>query len=195
MREMLFFGISFFLVFIPSVFSTCSISNPCCCANQCWISGTCCKKGTPDEYWSPTGCFDFNVWVEPNNIKLTVGKKIPINLYIENTEEYTDRYNISYWIESTNPSLISVDLTGITPTEYVSPREIKVLHPRITVLSLSASGTVWFNVTSWGNSSLRKTASLSIEESDLPLSLEELNFFKFFILIPFCVMIFSIKKY
>lgn len=185
---------SSFLVFIPSVLSACTISNPCCCVNQCRVSGACCKMGTPEEYWSPTGCFDFEVWVEPTIMKFTIGKKVSINLYIKNVEEYADRYNISYWIESTNPSLISVDLTGITPTEYVTSGELKVLKPRITVLSTSASGTVWFNVTSWGNSSLQKNASLLIQESDLPLSLKEFNFLEFSLLILFCIITLFIKN-
>ena len=165
------------------------VSSDFCCQTSsgsgefvCYSTGVCCKIDTYDEngvlleYWHSIGCFDFLVWIEPSSMMFTVGKKTPINLYVNNLEQYTDRYNISYSVESSNPALISVDLTGVTPTENVDWGQIKNLHPRIMILSTAASGTVWFNVTSWGDISVQKNASLTIRPSDLPVSLPEYDF-------------------
>lgn len=186
--------IIFFIESIDLVFSACTRSIPCCCENKCWISGVCCKKDQPGEFWHPTGCYDFEFRVEPNSMTFTVGSKIPINLYVKNVEEYTDRYNIDYWIESSNPSLISVDISGVTPTDNIAPQQIKLLNPRILILSKSATGKVWFNVTSWGEPSLQKNASLTILSSDLPISLVEFDYFGFFILIILVFVVYFFFK-
>jgi hypothetical protein len=173
----------FFLNSMDTVFSACTRSTPCCCENRCWISGVCCKKGLPEEYWHPTGCYDFEVWVEPKTMVFVVGKKTPINLYIKNTEEYTDRYNVSYNVSSSLRGLISVDLVGTTPTDNVGPSQVKKLNPRITVLYVEASGAVWFNVTSWGNPNIQRNVSLTIAPAGLPASLVEFDSLFFFVFV------------
>jgi len=178
----------FFIVLLLTnlIFIAPALSDFCCQTSsgsntfQCYSSGYCCKISVEDngalvEYWHPNGCFDFEVWVEPSNMAFTVGKTTPVNLYVHNLERYTDRYNIDYNVTSLNPSLISVDMTGVTPTDSVAPNEIKVLHPRITVLSKDASGTVFFNVTSWGNNQKQKDAFLVVISSNMPISLDEFD--------------------
>ena len=175
--EYLFFVIFLVLslIFLPSVLSFCCQTSPESGTFKCYDSGVCCKIGTEDEYWNPVGCFDFLVWVEPESGQFTVGKKIPVNLYVKNIEEYTDKYNISYSIVSPNPSLIDVDILGISPTDSVLPGEVKIFYPRITIKSVGTSGIVWFNVTSWGDSNVQKNTSLTILPSGEPVSLDEFN--------------------
>jgi hypothetical protein len=143
--------------------------------------------GTYKEYWDPNGCFDFEVWVEPNKMAFTIGRKTNVNLYIKNLEAYSDSYNVSYWIDSPNPSLISVDLIGVTPTEIVFPFSTEKFYPRITILSAQASGTVWFNVTSSGNPGIQRNASLDISSSGMPISLPEFNS-NFFLLLLLMIL-------
>ena len=200
MKKFIVFCILFilsFILFIDIVFSACSRTTPCCCEDRCWIEGVCCKKGLPNEYWHDTGCYDFEVWVEPNRMRFMIGKNTPINLYIKNIEEYTDRYDVTYEIKDTaNPALIEVDIIGITPTDYVGP-ETKKLQPRITVLSSKATGKVFFNLTSYGDPSVVRNASLIIISSEFPISLIEFNYSWFLVLIILAGMLylFWLKNY
>lgn len=169
------------LIFIAPALSTfCCQTSSGSDVFQCYSSGYCCRIGVEEngvlvEYWYSTGCFDFETWVEPNRMMFTVGRSTPINLYVHNLENYTDKYNISYNITSTNPELISVDLRGVTPTDSVGPGEIEKLYPRIIVLARYASGTIFFNVTSWGSNQMQRNASLIIQTSDVPISLKEFD--------------------
>ena len=133
--------------------------------------------GTLSEYWHLKSCFDFDTWVKPERMMFTLGAKIPVNLYIKNKGGYTDAYTIDYFITSSNPELIKVDLTGVTPTGSVAHGEIKKLYPRIMTLYTDATGDVTFNVSSQGDPTLYKTATLNIIESDFPLSLPEFDIF------------------
>lgn len=182
-RELFFVIILLFFLISVSL-----VSSTFCCQTakgseefKCYDSGICCKINTYDEhgvlmeYWHQIGCFDFRTWIEPSNMIFTVGKNTPINLYVNNLEEYSDRYNISYSIESSNPALISVDMSAVTPTDSVGPDQITELHPIIAVLSAKVSGKVWFNITSWGDTSVYKNTSLTILSSDMPVSLPEFN--------------------
>jgi len=186
---------SFFMLVNP-IFSACTRSNPCCCENKCWVSGVCCKKGTPNEHWDSIGCYDFETWVEPNKMMFTIGRRTPINLYVKNTAEYDDIYNVSYWLENINPALISIDLSTVTPTDEIGMDQTDKLVPIVTVLSMSASGSIHFNITSWGNPNIQRNATLSVAQSNLPLSLEEFSFpmfLIFIILIGFLYYLFMAK--
>jgi hypothetical protein len=113
----------------------------------------------------------------------TIGRNTPINLYIKNIGEYNDMYNVSYWLENINPALISIDLSAVTPTDETGSDQTNKLVPIITVLSTSVSGNVHFNITSWGNPKIQRNASLSVAQSNLPISLEEFSFPTFLIFI------------
>lgn len=156
---------------------------------RCWASGICCKKGTPEEYWDPTGCLE--VWVEPASMIFTVGRKTPINLYIRTT--YSDNYVISYKIIEGNSALIQVDLTGASLAENVNPGETRVLHPRVTVLASNAQGKILFNVTSQSETSLYKNTTLKVKESSLPVSLPEFDF-NLFLISLWILIIFILKN-
>jgi len=176
--------ILFFLFFLCSmeiVLSSCA-DSPCCCNNivggqkRCYTSGACCRTGAWDEYWDETGCRDFNVWVEPKRIMLTLGTRTAVMLYIDNIGGYSDSYHVDYEITSVNPSLINVDLTGVQPTGSVGPvgpGELITTLPIITVLTATETWDVTFNVTSLGDPNMYRSASLTIMQSDYPLSLSE----------------------
>lgn len=193
MKKIIYFSIVFFLSYLSLIglgFSDCTPSNPCCCADKCYTSGVCCRIDQPDEYWAES-CYRFKVWVEPESASFVVGHKTPINLYIENTGDYTDNYRITYNIS--NPNLALVDITGISEVKNVGPDEIRKINPRITVLSSLLQGNVYFNVTS--DSGFINYARLDIRESELPLSLPEFGFFGLIIMIIMAgIVYFLIKK-
>jgi hypothetical protein len=173
-----------------TVLSACTQSTPCCCGNKCWVSGVCCKRGQPEEYWHPTGCYDFEVWVRPERMMFTLGTKIPVTLYIENKGSYTDSYTVDY--VSSNPELIKVDMIGATSTGIMAHGEIKKLCPRIMTLYTELAGEhVDFNVSSQGDPSLYKTTTLNIIESDFPLSLPEFGIFGLIVMIILAGIVYS----
>jgi len=179
MKKLIYFLIVFSMMFFSLIELVISSCTPCCCQpapgvpKRCYNSGYCCRIGKPDEYWDPVSCYNFTVWVEPKSAAFVVGKKTPINLYIENTGDYTDNYGITYTIDNANLAL--VDITGISEVKDVVPDEIRKVNPRITVLTSLLEGYVRFNVTS--DSDISKIARLYIRESELPLSLPEFDFF------------------
>jgi hypothetical protein len=195
---MIFFFILFF--FSMGISLACSPSAGCCCNStipsqkKCYTSGACCKIGTSDEYWDSVGCYNFNAWVQPNRIMLTLGTKTPVILYVDNTGGYTDTYDVNYRITSGNPSLIVVELTGVTPTGSVASGEIKMLYPRMTVLSTGNSWDVTFNVTSRVDPSIYKNTTLTILEGDYPLSLPEFGIFGIIEMLILVVTIYIIKR-
>ncbi len=143
-------------------------------SRTCYTSGECCKKNTPNEYWHPLACFDFEMWVEPNNMLFNIARKTPVNLYIKNTGTYDDNYTIEYRVQG-NPAVIQVDITTVTPTGLIGVNEIKKLYPIITLLS-DTTGKVTFNATSQGNKVVQKIAEISVRGSS-PISLPEFNEF------------------
>lgn len=152
---------------------------------RCYTTGTCCNVGKSNEFWDPVSCHNFEIWIEPKSRMFTVAMNTRVNLYIKNTGEYPDRYYIDYNISSDNPSLIQVviskflDGDGKTK-DSANSGQILMLYPEITVLSTQATGDVIFNATSEGAISegvlITRNTTLSILESDLPLSLSEFGF-------------------
>ena len=195
-------GAIIFLIifFLSSVNLMSTVLSPVCCMNatlggrMCYPSGVCCKKNLPDEYWHPTGCFDFKLWTEPTTMMFNVGKKTRVNLYIENTGTYDDNYTVEAIIDEDKRALIQVDMSYVTPTGIVNVGEIKKLYPQITILSTDASeGTVIFNVTSEGDSKLYESSAL-IVQAGLPTSLPEFNFLSMFVLIGLVGIIYFLYK-
>ena len=139
---------------------------------------------TCGNYCGIDGCFNFNMWVEPKNTMLTVGKKTWINLYIQNTGKsgYSDEYNITYKVD--NPALIWVDMSTIMDTK-TAEGQIKKFWVGITILSRTASGEITFNATSVNDPRIYRIATLTIYQSEFPISLPEfdlLHMFEIFIL-------------
>jgi len=176
MKKIIYFS----LVFLIITFNLMSLVFPVFCCGppsgqrRCYSTGECCLEKTDDEYYDPISCRNFNVWVKPERMMFTLAAKIPINLYVENKGTYTDSYIVSYEKNPDTPNII-VDLTGVTPTGSVAPREIKKLYPRIAVLSSITDGNVTFMVNSTQDPTLQKIASLHIIESDYPVNLHEFN--------------------
>lgn len=173
--------------------------TPCCCQTapesgqyRCYNSGVCCLIGTDYEYWDPVSCHGLKMWVEPEKAMFTVGTKTRINIYIQNIGDYTDSYDIEV---TKIPDLVLVDIIGSEVAEDLSPLEIKILHPRITVLSATATGDVEFKGTSRTDPTVFETANLEIYEGELPLSLPEFGFFgTIFMIILAGIVYFLIKK-
>ena len=167
---------------ISFVYADCTRENPCCCQEypggekKCFTEGMCCYIGDPREFWD-WACFNFRVWIEPTRGMFTVGSKNRINLYIKNLG-YADNYYVTYNVSAENPFLIQVDMTGASPVYGVAFQETRIVYPGITVLESHTSGEVFFNVTSEGSGmNISRNATLTIIESDLPLSLPEFDFF------------------
>jgi len=137
--------------------------------DKCWSTGECCNG-----VWYPS-CYDFKIWLEPSRAYFVTGKKTPINLYIENTGFYTDNYEISYTIS--DPTYVLVDISGISPVRNVGPEEVRLVQPRITVLSANLPGTIDVDFTVTADSGSSKTKTLEIIESQVPISLPEFGFF------------------
>lgn len=139
--------------------------------DKCFSDGQCC-----DGTYDPFTCFKFEMWVEPKNAILTVGKRTNVNLYIHSLCPYPDNYNLTYNITSPNPALIQVDLNGFDYIKDVGRREIRVVYPSITILASGVTGTkIFFNATSEGNNTVQRNATLTLISSDLPLSLPEFD--------------------
>jgi len=179
------------LYFTDLALSKCSPYSPCCCQEypggeeKCFTQGFCCGSGY-EQFWDPVSCFKFDFWVEPKSSMFTVGKKTSIILYIRNTGAYADNYNITYNITKGNPSLIQVDMSGVSPVENVDKGEIRKVYPTITVLATIVSGEIFFNATSLTDLNITRNATLTILPSDFPVSLPEFNFLGLI-----CIMIFT----
>ncbi|MCX6822011.1 MAG: hypothetical protein NTW30_04510 [Candidatus Aenigmarchaeota archaeon] len=192
MRKITYSFITFLLLFFNSM----SLVIPafCCSENgqkKCYVSGVCCLQNTEDEFWSLTSCRNFNVWVKPEKMMFTLGLKIPVNLYIENKGAYTDSYVVNY--EKYDPNII-VDLTGVTPTGSLAPGEIKILYPRIAVLSTLTNGKLVFMINSTQNSTLQNNATLTIMESDYPLSLPDFDVFGLIEILILVVIMYLVSR-
>jgi hypothetical protein len=146
-----------------------------------------------DEHWDQTGCRDFIVWIEPNRMMFTLGAKTYVILYVKNTGTYTDSYNIGYTITQGNPNSINVDLTSIQQGITLGPSFTQPLYPIITVFTTKDHWDVIFNVTSIGDSSMYRTATLNIMESDYPLSLPEFGVFGLIEIIILVVILYIIN--
>ena len=170
------------------------VQSAFCCKEEetsqkkCYSEGQCC-----DGIWYPA-CFWFDIWVEPRSMMFTVGKRTTVNLYIRNLCPYPDNYNLSYNITAPNSELIKVDLTGFEYVKDVGSEEIRVVYPRIIILEASASGDIIFNVTSEGNSTIQKNATLTVLPSDSPQSLPEFGFSGMVVMIILAVVVSSIFK-
>jgi len=136
---------------------------------KCFSGGQCCNESW---YFS---CFHFDMWVEPTRGIFTVGKQTNVNLYIHNLCPYPDNYNLTFNITSGNPALIKVDIMGFDYIQDVGPGEIRMVYPSITMLESSATGQVFFNATSEGNSTVQKNATLTVLPSESPVSLPEFD--------------------
>lgn len=130
----------------------------------------CCKA--PE--CSPEDCHRFKFWVEPKSSMFTVGRETSINLYVQNIGFYGDDYVIT--ANSSNPPLFQVDMSGASSVNDVNVGEIRRVYPTITVMATGVAGQIFFNATSQGNQNITRNATLSIIESELPMSLPEFNF-------------------
>lgn len=189
-----------FILTIGSVLSACTPANPCCCQEyrggeyKCFASGVCCLEGV-EQYWDPVSCFDFKFWVEPERSMFTVGSETRINLYIKNTGAFADNYNITHNITEGNPSLIIVDMFGVSPVNGVARGEIRVVYPRIILSEAHAWGKVFFNATSQGDQNIYRNATLTIlPSSDLPVSLPEFGFQGMVLMMILSVVVYLIIK-
>jgi hypothetical protein len=150
--------------------------------------------GMWDEYWDETGCRDFKVWVEPKRIMLTLGTKTSVILYVKNTGTYTDSYHVDYEINPLGSTTIYIDLTAIPDEFTVGPGATQTLYPMITVLTTTDQWDVTFNVTSLGDPNMYRTASLTIMQSDYPLSLPEFGIFGLMEILILVATIYSINR-
>jgi len=149
-------------------------------------------KGTAWEFWDPESCFKFNFWVEPKVSMFTVGIETPINLYIQNIGAYADDYVIT--ANSSNPFLFRVDMSGASSVSNVDIGVIRRVYPTITVMATGVSGWVFFNATSQGNKNITRNATLTILESNLPMSLPEFNFLGIVVIIILAGIVYSFFK-
>ena len=181
MKKLIYFLIVFLMMFFNLIQLVISSCTPCCCQTasgsgqyRCYNSGICCRIGTAQEYWDPVSCYRFTAWLEPHRAAFVVGQKTPINLYIENTGDYTDSYEITY--STSDPNLVLVDVSYISSVKNVGPGEVRLVQPRITVISAILQGTVDFIINS--DSGLPpQSVTLTILESELPMSLPEFGLY------------------
>jgi len=180
MKKLIYFLIVFLMMFFNLIQLVISSCTPCCCQTasgsgqyRCYNSGICCRIGTAQEYWDPVSCYRFTAWLEPHRAAFVVGQKTPINLYIENTGVYTDSYDITYTVS--DATLVLVDITGISSVKNVVPEEVRLVNPMITVIRKD-HGTVDFIINS--DSGLPpQSVTLTILESELPMSLPEFGLY------------------
>ena len=165
---------------VSSVNPSCSSTSPCCCyttqggaQRRCYSTGVCCAIGTPDEYWSSGSCYSATIIATGPGI-YAIGQKTPITILITNNGAYADTYNLSYTIESSNPNLIILDITGAT-TLTVGAGQTGNVVPTVTVLSTGVSGKIIVNVTSVSDPTQWRTANVTIIEGYLPFSLPEFS--------------------
>ena len=180
--------ISIFLLNIGLVEAAFCCIDPETGQEKCFSEGQCCF-----DVWYP-GCFWFDMWVEPSSTMFTVGKKTNVNLYIHDVCPYPDNYDLSYNIISPNPNLIKVDITGFEYIKDVNPNEIRVVYPGITILEASATGKILFNATSEGNSTIQNNATLTIYQSEFPMSLPEFEFSGIVLIVALTMVIFYLFK-
>jgi len=178
-----------FIIFFLIVFLSFSKVQAFCCKDlatdqsKCYTMGECCNG-----YWYPS-CYRFKVWLEPKRAAFVTGQKTPINLYIKNTGVYTDNYRISYTI---NPSSLALVEISDSFVNSVGAGEVRLIQPMITVRAATSTGYVDFNVTSVKAGEIIET--LTILESELPLSLPEFGFFDMICLIIFSGIIYFLLK-
>jgi uncharacterized membrane protein len=111
----------------------------------------------------------------------TVGRETSINLYIQNIGGNDDDYVIT--ANSSNPLLFQVDMSSASFVDDIKAGEIRRVYPTITVMATGVAGQIFFNTTSQGNENITRNATLTIIESELPMSLPEFNFLGMIVLI------------
>lgn len=197
-KKFYFLTVFIFLSIISFVFAACTPGNPCCCQTspssgqrRCYNSGICCNVGNSNEYWDPESCYNFEINIEGSGLFIA-GQPNFINLYIKNIGAYTDSYNISTVISSSNPQLIILEV----PNEvlHVIPGETRVVKPRITILSTTVTGEINFTAISRAYSSRQRSAVFTILRSDLPYNLPEFNNILFLLIVISSTIIYYIKK-
>lgn len=196
MRTRDFIKFTIFFVFVSLILMKDSNETICCQIaprqqKRCWSTGICCNKGSTNEFWAQITCYDFALWTSGAR-SFRVGEKTTIFLYLENNGSYVDSYNIS--IESTNPSLILVDMTGVSNVSDVKPNDKKTLQPEITILSTTADGTITFTGVSRGDNSIVRSATVKILQSDYAFSLPEFNSLLLIQLLFFVSIIYFINR-
>ena len=178
------------LIFIIGSVNAFCAKDPATDQWKCYATG--CKVG---DYWH-SDFYDFSVWVEGSRI-FRIGEPTRINLYIRNEGCNSDKYTITHSILDSVlvdfPSPFVTDTISSTGGTTPGTGETRSYYPEITVLS-SSPAQVTFTATSQGNSSLQKTATLEILESDYYLSLPEFNVLGFFGMIILAGVIFGLFK-
>lgn len=202
MKKRICFSISFiflFIILINHVLALCTSQDPCCCQTypesgqkRCYNSGVCCDVGSPDEFWDPETCYNFNLTVSRPKV-FRVGQETPITLYLKNTGAYTDNYYLSNTTSSPNPQLIILEFS-VDEVSDVAPGETRLLNPKITCLSATATGDINFTARSESYPLRERSALFSIIECGLPLSLPEFNDILILAIILSSTLIYYFKK-
>jgi hypothetical protein len=106
----------------------------------------------------------------------TAGSESQVDLYIKNLG-YDDNYTVSYNVSGEGSHLIQVNMRGVTPVNGLTFDETRIVYPCIMVLESHVTRTVLFNVTSESYKNRSRYATLTVLESDYPMSLPEFNIF------------------
>lgn len=157
--------------------------NRCCCGYTTTTTTTTTTTiPSPVTTTQPPSCYDFKFWAEPEYAMFTLGVPTRVNVYLENTGDCQDDYNISYEIGGDNPELIKISMpephynnnSETTEIKDVDPHETRMIQPRISVLMFE-TWEVNFTATSQSIPTLQKNVTLTVLEG-LPVSLPEFDF-------------------
>lgn len=137
--------------------------------------------------------YNFEVWAEGSGF-FTTGTPQIVNIYVRNTGNVEDSYNISYNKSVTFPpadNLVQINLPSYN-INLVKPGRVGNTFATVTLLGPVTSAEIWFNVNSTGNQSSKETKRIPIK-SDYPISLPEFQLIGFLLLliIPALVIFYS----
>ena len=143
-----------------------------------------------------TPFYDFETWAEGPDF-FTIGKPSIVNIYVRNTGNVKDSYNITYNKEVNNPfgadNLVQINLLS-NRINSVRAGSVSSTFATVTLQGPVTSGRIRFNVTSIDNQTMKMTEWVEVK-SDYPISLPEFGLIGFLLLLLISALIISYSSH
>ena len=125
---------------------------------------------------------NFKTWAQAP-VLFTLGKTELVNIYVQNTGNEDDSYNITYFKNATKQSIKVPHLISVSMTSYKIKRlktnETSDTFAKIVILAPIDAGNVTFNITSETPPAFSQLTSVEIKTGS-PIILQEFGIFGLF---------------
>jgi len=136
--------------------------------------------------------YNFEVWTEGPGF-FTTGTPRIVNIYVKNSGNIEDSYNVTYNKEVINPiganNLVQISIPS-NRINSVKAGRVDNTFATVTLLGPVGNAEIWFNVTSINNQTMKITQKIKIG-SAYPISLPEFQLIGFLLLLILSTLIIS----